>query len=295
MTWSSKLVKSYRVDDGKKFSLKDFDPADTGHLHSKEHAKELLERGIAEMAELQDKLYAQDRWALLLIFQAMDAAGKDGAIKHVMSGVNPQGCQVYSFKVPSEEELNHDYLWRNMRRLPERGHIGIFNRSYYEEVLVVRVHPEAFKQERLPESVITKDIWKERFDDMAAFEHYLTHNGVVIRKFFLNLSRKEQKRRFLARLDEPEKNWKFSAADIHERSFWDDYMKAYEEMITHTASKHAPWYVVPADNKWFTRVVVAAAIVDTLKSLNLAYPTVDPEKRKDLSAARKHLEGKNGS
>lgn len=295
MTWASKLVKPYRVEDGKKFRLKDFDPADTGHLHSKDHAKELLERGIAEMAELQDKLYAQDRWALLLIFQAMDAAGKDGAIKHVMSGVNPQGCQVYSFKVPSEEELNHDYLWRNMRRLPERGHIGIFNRSYYEEVLVVRVHPEAFKHERIPESLVTKDIWKQRFADMSAFEHYLGHNGVVVRKFFLNVSKKEQKKRFLARLEEPEKNWKFSAADIRERAFWDDYMNAYEETIINSASKHAPWYVVPADNKWFTRVVVAAAIVDALESLNLAYPTVDPDTRKELEAARKQLEGKNSS
>ncbi|HXY03734.1 MAG TPA: polyphosphate kinase 2 family protein [Terriglobales bacterium] len=293
MTWAKKLVKPYRVDDGKKFRLKDFDPADTGHLHSKEHANKLLERGIAEMADLQDKLYAQDRWAVLLIFQAMDAAGKDGAIKHVMSGVNPQGCQVYSFKVPSEEELNHDYLWRTMRRLPERGHIGIFNRSYYEEVLVVRVHPEAFKHERIPESLVAKDIWKQRFEDMSAFEDYLAHNGVVIRKFFLNLSKKEQKKRFLARLDEPEKNWKFSAADIRERACWDDYMTAYEEMITYTASKHAPWYVVPADNKWFTRVVVAAAIVDTLESLNLAYPKLEADKRKDLDAARKQLQGKN--
>jgi len=293
MTWARKLVKPYRVDDGKKFRLKDFDPADTGHLHSKEHANKLLERGIAEMADLQDKLYAQDRWAVLLIFQAMDAAGKDGAIKHVMSGVNPQGCQVYSFKVPSEEELNHDYLWRTMRRLPERGHIGIFNRSYYEEVLVVRVHPEAFKHERIPESLVAKDIWKQRFEDMSAFEDYLAHNGVVIRKFFLNLSKKEQKKRFLARLDQPEKNWKFSAADIRERACWDDYMTAYEEMITHTASKHAPWYVVPADNKWFTRLVVAAAIVDTLESLNLAYPKLEADKRKDLDAARKQLQGKN--
>lgn len=293
MSWASKLVKSYRVNDGKKFRLKDFDPADTGDVRSKEHAKELLERGITEMTELQDKLYAQDRWALLLIFQAMDAAGKDGAIKHVMSGVNPQGCQVYSFKVPSEEELNHDYLWRNMQRLPERGHIGIFNRSYYEEVLVVRVHPEALKRERIPESLVSKDLWKERFKDMNTFEDYLSRNGVVVRKFFLNLSKKEQKKRFLARLDEPEKNWKFSAADIHERACWDDYMKAYEEMITHTASKHAPWYVVPADNKWFTRVVVAAAIVDTLEDLNLAYPEVDPDKRSALQEARTALEKKN--
>jgi PPK2 family polyphosphate:nucleotide phosphotransferase len=295
MSWASKLVKPYRVEDGKKFRLKDFDPADTGHVHSKEHAEKLLERGIASMAELQDKLYAQDRWGVLVIFQAMDAAGKDGAIKHVMSGVNPQGCQVYSFKVPSEEELNHDYLWRNMRRLPERGHIGIFNRSYYEEVLVVRVHPEAFKLERIPPSLVTKDIWKQRFEDINAFEQYLARNGIVIRKFFLNLSKKEQKRRFLARLDEPEKNWKFSAADIRERAFWDDYMNAYEDMIANTASKHAPWYVVPADNKWFTRVAVAAAIVDTLEDLRLAYPEVDPQARKELTAARKQLEGKGAS
>jgi PPK2 family polyphosphate:nucleotide phosphotransferase len=295
MSWASKLVRPYRVEDGKKFRVKNFDPADTGHVHSKQHANELLERGIASMAALQDKLYAQDRWGVLLIFQAMDAAGKDGAIKHVMSGVNPQGCQVYSFKVPSEEELNHDYLWRNMRRLPERGHIGIFNRSYYEEVLVVRVHPEAFKQERIPPSLVTKDIWKERFEDINAFEDYLARNGIVIRKFFLNLSKKEQKRRFLARLDEPEKNWKFSAADIRERACWDDYMNAYEDMIAHTASKHAPWYVVPADNKWFTRVAVAAAIVDTLEDLDLAYPEVDPQERKELNAARKQLEGKGDS
>jgi len=293
MTWATKLVRPYRVDDGKKFKLKDFDPADTGHLHSREHATKLLERGIAEMAELQDKLYAQDRWGVLMIFQAMDAAGKDGAVKHVMSGVNPQGCQVYSFKVPSDEELDHDYLWRAARRLPERGHIGIFNRSYYEEVLVVRVHPEALQHERIPQSLVTKDIWKERFADINALEDHLTRNGIVVCKFFLNLSKKEQKKRFLDRLDEPEKNWKFSAADIHERQFWDAYMNAYEEMITYTATKHAPWYVVPADNKWFTRVIVAAAIVDTLKQLKLSYPKVDPEKRKELSAAHKQLEGKS--
>lgn len=292
MSWASKLVKPYRVEDGKKFRLKDFDPGDTGHLHSK-HADKLLQRGIAEMAELQDKLYAQDRWSVLLIFQAMDAAGKDGAIKHVMSGVNPQGCQVYSFKVPSQEELNHDYLWRTMRRLPERGHIGIFNRSYYEEVLVVRVHPEAFERERIPKSLVTKDIWKERFEDIDAFETYMARNGVVVRKFFLNLSKKEQKKRFLARLDEPEKNWKFSASDAKERDFWDDYMTAYEEMIAHTASKHAPWYVVPADNKWFTRVTVAAAIVETLEDLKLAYPKVSAQQKKELEAAAKKLEGKD--
>ena len=291
MSWAGKLAEPYCVDDGSKFRLKDFDPADIGHLHSKEHARKLLEQGIAAMAELQDKLYAQDRWGVLLIFQAMDAAGKDGAIKHVMSGVNPQGCQVYSFKTPSSEELNHDYLWRTMQRVPERGRIGIFNRSYYEEVLVVRVHPELLTSERIPQSLVTKDIWKHRFEDINAFERYLARNGIVIRKFFLNVSKKEQKRRFLERLEEPEKNWKFSAADLRERDCWDGYMEAYEDMIVHTATKHAPWYVVPADNKWFTRVVVAAAIVETLQGLKLAYPKVDSQKRKQLEAARTALEG----
>jgi len=293
MSWAAKLVKPYRVDEGRKFRLKDFDPGDTGHLHSKEHAHELLARGIVEMADQQDKLYAQDRWAVLLIFQAMDAAGKDGAIKHVMSGINPQGCQVYSFKTPSFEELNHDPLWRCVVRLPERGHIGIFNRSYYEEVLVVRVHPELLKNERLPAQVVTRDIWQRRFEGINNFEEYLTRNGVVIRKFFLYLSKKEQKQRFLERLERPEKNWKFSSADVHERAYWDDYMNAYEEMIVHTATKHAPWYVVPADNKWFTRVVVAAAIVETLQDLKVQYPKVDREKRKELRAAQAALLGKN--
>ena len=295
MSWASKLVAPYRVDDGEKLRVKDFDPADTGPLHSKAEAKELLEQGMASMAELQDKLYAQDRWGVLLIFQAMDAAGKDGVIKHVMSGVNPQGCQVYSFKVPSAEELDHDFLWRTTTRLPERGRIGIFNRSYYEEVLVVRVHPEVLKQERIPPSLVTKDIWKERFEDIRAFERYLARNGIVTRKFFLNLSKKEQKRRFLARLDEPEKNWKFSAADVNERASWDAYMAAYEDMIVHTATEKAPWYIVPSDNKWFTRVVVAAAIVDTLENLQLAYPEVNPQKRKELNAARKQLQSKDAS
>ncbi len=292
MSWAGKLAKPYRVEDGKEFRLKDFDPGDTGKLPSKEHGKELLEKGIALMSELQDKLFAQDRWALLLIFQAMDAAGKDGAIKHVMSGVNPQGCQVYSFKTPSSEELNHDYLWRTMRSLPERGRIGIFNRSYYEEVLVVRVHAEVLKNERIPSDLITKSFWEDRFQDICALERYLSRNGVVIRKFFLDVSKKEQKRRFLDRLREPEKNWKFSAADVHEREYWDDYMNAYEEMIARTATKHAPWYVIPADNKWFTRLVVAAAIVDTLEELDLSYPKLDPEKRKQLHAAAAMLEGK---
>ena len=291
MSWASKLSKPYRIDHGKKFRLKDFDPGATAQIRSKEHAKELLEKSIAEMAELQGKLYAQDRWAVLLIFQAMDAAGKDGAIKHVMSGVNPQGCQVYSFKAPSSEDLNHDFLWRTSKCLPERGHIGIFNRSYYEEVLVVRVHSDILKNERLPDGLVSnKKMWEERFDDIKNFEKYLSNNGVVVRKFFLNVSKAEQKRRFLQRLENPEKNWKFSAADVRERECWDDYMIAYEEMIAATSSSRSPWYVVPADNKWYTRLVVAAAIVDTLQDLKLAYPKVDPEKRKQLQAARAELD-----
>src|SRR5450631_162820 len=272
MSWASKLAKPYRVDHGKDFRLKDFDPAGTGGLRSKEHALEILEKGVARMAELQTKLYAQDNWALLLIFQAMDAAGKDGAISHVMSGVNPEGCQVYSFKAPSAEELDHDYLWRTMQRVPERGRIGIFNCSYYEEVLIVRVDPEVLRKERVHPILLGKDLWEQRFEDIHAFERYLSRNGVIVRKFFLNLSKNEQKKRFLARLDDPQKNWKFSPADIHERDYWDQYMKAYEELIQGTASKHAPWYVIPADNKWFTRLVVAAAIVETLENLDLAFP-----------------------
>jgi PPK2 family polyphosphate:nucleotide phosphotransferase len=293
MSWASKLIDPYRVESGKKFRLKDFDPDDIGSDHSKKRAKELLQQGIADMAALQDKLYAQNQWGLLLIFQAMDAAGKDGAIKHVMSGVNPQGCQVYSFKQPSAEELDHDYLWRTTTRLPARGRIGIFNRSYYEEVLVARVHPAILTNQRIPNSLVTNDIWQERFESINAFERHLACNGFVVRKFFLNLSKKEQKRRFLDRLDHPDKNWKFSSADVRERQYWDDYMRAYEDMITNTASKHAPWYVVPADNKWFTRVAVAAAIVDSLERLDLAYPKVDPEEQKRLRAAREELMGKN--
>lgn len=292
MSWASKLVKPYRVEDGKNFKLKDFDPATTGHFRSKEHAQELLDKGIAEMVELQDKLYAQDRWAVLLILQAMDAAGKDGVIKHVMSGVNPQGCQVHSFKAPSSEDLNHDFLWRSSRVLPERGHIGIFNRSYYEEVLVVRVHPEILKNERIPKELMGKDLWQQRYQDIHNFEKYLGHNGVVVRKFFLNVSKKEQKRRFLERLQRPDKNWKFSISDLREREFWDDYMKAYEDMIAATSTKQAPWYVVPADNKWYTRLVVASAIVDTMKDLNLEYPSVDAEQRKQLLAAKRQLESR---
>jgi len=290
MTWASKLADPYRIDNGKKFRLKDFDPASTGHFRSKEHAQELLDQGKAELADLQDKLYAQNRWAVLVILQAMDAAGKDGVIEHVMSGVNPQGCQVFSFKAPSSDDLSHDFMWRTTKCLPQRGHIGIFNRSYYEEVLVVRVHPEVLKNERIPGPLLSKDVWEKRFQDMHNFETYLSHNGIVVRKFFLHLSKKEQKRRFLARLDAPEKNWKFSLADVRERQCWDDYMTAYEEMIASTSSKHAPWYVVPADNKWYTRLVVAAAIVDTLKELKVKYPDVGPEVRKQLVAAKRELE-----
>ena len=283
--------KPFRVTKGDKFRLKDVDPGDTLGLKSedKPRAKEALAMGVEALAELQDMLYAQDRWAVLLIFQAMDAAGKDGAIKHVMSGVNPQGCQVFSFKAPTGEDLDHDYLWRCMKCLPERGRIGIFNRSYYEETLVVRVHPEFLEKQKLPPDLVTKDIWKERFQDIRNFERYLTRNGVVVRKFFLHVSKKEQKRRFLERLETPEKNWKFSASDMQERGHWDEYMEAYEDMIRNTATKEAPWYVVPADNKWFTRVVVAAAVIDTLASLDLKYPEVGPDKLKELAAAKRAL------
>jgi PPK2 family polyphosphate:nucleotide phosphotransferase len=286
---NDKLAKTFCVESGKRFRLKDCDPTATGHWKSKEHAAEALQEGIARTAELQDKLYAQNSWALLLIFQAMDAAGKDGIVKHVMTGVNPQGCQVYSFKTPSDLELQHDFLWRTTRVLPERGHIGIFNRSYYEEVLVVRVHPEILKSQRTPPSLVGKNVWDERFEDIRSFERHMARSGTVIRKFFLHVSKKEQKRRFLARLDQPEKNWKFSAADIRERKYWDDYQKAYEEMIENTATEYAPWYVVPADNKWFTRLVVSTVVVQTLESLNLAYPKMDEAKRKELEAAKKVL------
>jgi PPK2 family polyphosphate:nucleotide phosphotransferase len=289
---TAKLAKSYRIDDGKHFRLKDFDPAGTAHWNSVDEAKDQLQKDIARMEELQAMLYAQGRWSLLLIFQAMDAAGKDGTIKHVMSGVNPEGCQVHSFKAPSPTELQHDFLWRTTEALPERGHIGIFNRSYYEEVLVVRVHPKVLEGQLVPPQLIGKDIWKERFEDIHSFERHMARNGTVIRKFFLHLSKKEQKKRFLARLDEPEKHWKFSEADIHEREYWDDYQDAYEDMIRHTASKHAPWYVVPADNKWFTHLVVAAAIVETLEELGLSYPKVDAAKLKEIAAARRTLSRK---
>jgi PPK2 family polyphosphate:nucleotide phosphotransferase len=282
----------YRLTDGKKFRLEDIDPGDTGELRSedKPQAKEALAEGVETLTALQERLYAQDRWAILLIFQAMDAAGKDGAIKHVMSGVNPQGCQVHSFKAPSSEDLDHDHLWRCLKALPERGRIGIFNRSYYEEVLVVRVHKELLERQKLPPSLVTKSIWDNRYEDIRNVEKYLGRNGVVIRKFFLHVSKKEQKKRFLERLDNPDKNWKFSMADAKERGFWGDYQEAYEDMIRETATKDAPWYVVPADNKWFTRVVVAAAIIDALGSLDLKFPEVDDEKKKELAAARAALE-----
>ena len=286
-------IKPYRVTDGKHFRLKDIDPRDTGGLEQeKKVAKAALEDELELLNQLQEKLYAQDNWALLLVLQAMDAAGKDGTVKHVMSGINPQGCQVVSFKTPSAEELDHDYLWRTSKALPERGRIGIFNRSYYEEVLVTRVHPEILKNERISASLIGKNIWEERYEDIRNLEHYLSHNGIVVRKFFLNISKKEQKRRFLERLETPAKNWKFSAADLTARQSWDEYMKAFEEMIAATSTKHSPWYVVPADNKWYTRLVVAAAVVDTLKELKLAYPTVDAAQRKQLAAAKKELLGK---
>ena len=285
-----KYVEPFRVTKGKGFRLKDFDPGDTcGLKMDKGDAAELLQRGTAWLAEEQDMLYAQDRWSLLLVFQAMDAAGKDSTIKHVMSGINPQGCQVFSFKQPSSEELDHDFMWRYVQHLPERGRIGIFNRSYYEEVLVVRVHPEILKAQKLPAPLVGKGIWDERLADIAHFEDYATRQGTKILKFFLHVSHKEQKKRFLKRLDEPEKNWKFSASDVKERKFWDDYMQAFEEAIGATASKHAQWFVVPADNRWFTRLIVAAAIVDAVENLGLAYPKVDAAKKKELAAVRAAL------
>ena len=286
-----KFIAPYRVTDGSRFRLARVDPADVAGIDGKQQAHELLERGIVDLAEMQEKLYAQDRWGVLLIFQAMDAAGKDGTIKHVMSGINPQGCQVFSFKAPSPEDLDHDFLWRTTKCLPERGRIGIFNRSYYEEVLVVRVHRELLSRQKLPERLVGDDIWKERFEDIAAFERYLARNGYLILKFFLHVSRKEQKARFLERLERPEKNWKFSLADAKEREHWGDYMAAYEDMIRHTAAPHAPWYVLPADNKWFTRLAVAAAIYETLGRLDLKFPKVDEAKKDDLAAARATLLG----
>ena len=289
-----KIARRYRIDDGKRFQLGAIDPDDCGDFQSEDRprAQEALAAGVQLIANLQDRLYAQDRWAVLLVFQAIDAAGKDSVIKHVMSGVNPQGCQVYSFKSPSSLDLDHDYLWRCMGALPERGRIGIFNRSYYEEVVVVRVHPELLARQKMPPELLnTKSLWKDRFEDIRNFERYLARNGTLIRKFFLHVSRKEQKKRFLERLERPEKNWKFSATDMRERGCWNGYQEAYEDMIRHTAAKHAPWYVAPADNKWFTRIVVASAIIEGLDSLNLKYPEVTESLRREIAEAREVLVG----
>jgi PPK2 family polyphosphate:nucleotide phosphotransferase len=287
-----RLISRYRVTRGRGFRLGDFDPADSAGLRSedKTEAGEWLARGVHWLAEQQDMLFAQDRWAVLLVFQAMDAAGKDSTIKHVTSGINPQGCQVISFKQPSSEELDHDFLWRCMRHVPARGQIGIFNRSYYEEVLVVKVHRELLAHQKLPPSLVTKRIWEKRYEDIRNYEQYLSRNGVVILKFFLHVSSAEQKRRFMDRLDQPEKNWKFSAADVEARKYWKEYQDAYEQAIRHTASQQAPWYVVPADNKWFTRLVVAGAVVAAIADLDLKYPSMSAAKRKALAQARRSLE-----
>ena len=286
---ASRLAEPFCITKGEKFRLKDWDPTATTGIKNKQHAQNILDAREGVLSRLQEKLYAQDRWALLVVLQALDAAGKDGVVKHVMSGVNPQGCDVHAFKSPSNEELNHDYLWRTQKCIPERGKIGIFNRSYYEEVLVVRVHPTLLKAERLPDELITKHIWDQRYEDINAYEEYLTRNGVMIRKFFLHVSKEEQKKRFLERLEDPKKNWKFAMADVKERGFWKDYQEAYEEMIQNTAAKHAPWFVIPADNKWFTRLIVASAIIQALDELRLSFPDVDKAKKKELEAVRASL------
>ena len=286
---SARLAEPYRVSKGERFRLKDYDTSDTGEVKNKEQNQKIIDNRVGLLSSLQEKLYAQDRWALLLVIQGMDAAGKDGVIKHVMSGVNPQGCDVHAFKTPSNEELNHDYLWRAHRCVPERGQIGIFNRSYYEEVLVVRVHPTLLHAQRLPDSLITKHIWEQRYDDINTFEHYLMQNGIVIRKFFLHVSKEEQKKRFLERLEDSKKNWKFSMADVKERAYWKDYQEAFEETIQNTATKHAPWYVVPADHKWYTQLVVASAIITALEELDLCFPDVNKEKKKELENVRESL------
>ena len=283
------FVKPFMVSNGKKFRLKDYDPEDTAHIQDKEHAENLLKQGVEKLAELQDKLYAHNHWSLLLIFQAMDAAGKDGAIKHVMSGINPQGCQVYSFKKPSDEDMDHDFLWRTTKCLPERGRIGIFNRSYYEEVLVVKVHPEYLRHQHLPPQLAGKDVWEHRYESINDLEKHLTRNGTVVRKFFLNVSHEEQLRRFQKRLEDPKRHWKYAASDAAERVHWNDYMAAYQDCIRATATKHAPWVIVPADHKWFSRLVVAAAVIDALEELNLHYPKIDDAKRRELEAGRKAL------
>jgi PPK2 family polyphosphate:nucleotide phosphotransferase len=287
---AERIAEAYRISKGKNFRLKDWEPADVSGVESKEEGHKLLERDGETLALLQEKLWAQDRWALVVILQGMDAAGKDGVVSHVMSGVNPEGCDVTSFKAPSTEELNHDYLWRAHQRMPSRGQIGIFNRSYYEEVLVVRVHKKLLRAEHAPALVKTKQLWRQRYEEINRFEEYLTNNGVVVRKFFLHLSKGEQKKRFLARLDDPQKNWKFSMADMEERGYWKDYQEAYEELIQETSTKHAPWYIVPADNKWYARLVVSAGIVETLESLRLEFPVVDKAKKKELEQVRKLLE-----
>jgi PPK2 family polyphosphate:nucleotide phosphotransferase len=286
---AAEIASPYCVTDGKRFRLKDFDPGDTNGMKSKKLAQNMLQRSSLMLTEMQEKLYAQDLWALLLIFQGMDAAGKDGAIKHVMSGINPQGCDVFAFKAPTHEELEHDFLWREHKVVPGRGKIGIFNRSYYEEVLVVRVHPPLLKAEKLPDELVTKHIWEDRYEDINGFEKFLVRNGVVIRKFFLHISKEEQKKRFLERLDDSKKNWKFSMDDIKERKFWDDYQEAYEELVQNTATKRAPWYVIPADNKWYARLVVASAIIEALAGLDLAFPDVDKQKKKELDEIREAL------
>ena len=288
---AKEFSKQFRIKDGKDFKLKDYDPADDAGLGTEDKplAKEALELGVDVLSMMQEVLYAHDKWGVLLIFQAMDAAGKDGAIRHVMSGVNPQGCQVTSYKSPSAEELDHDYLWRCMKNLPERGRIGIFNRSYYEEVLAVRVHEKFLQGQKIPPKLITEGIWDERLKDIRNFEAYLNHNGIVVCKFYLNLSKKEQKKRFLDRIKDPDKHWKFSASDAKERKFWDDYMNAYEDLIRHTATKDSPWYVVPADNKAFSRIVVASAIINTLDSLDMEFPKVSKEKLAELKAVEEEL------
>jgi PPK2 family polyphosphate:nucleotide phosphotransferase len=286
----TKIIKRFRVDKPNRFRLADIDPADTCGLDiDKDDAKALLANGVKRLSDLQERLYAQDNWAVLLIFQAMDAAGKDGVIKHVMSGVNPQGCQVHAFKAPSAAELDHDFMWRTTVALPERGRIGIFNRSYYEEVLVVRTHPEILARQRLPPLLVTKDIWNTRFEDIRAFERYLANNGTLLLKFFLHVSKEEQRKRFLDRLEEPGKRWKFAMGDVQERKLWDEYMRAYEDMIRNTSRSGAPWHVVPADNKWFTRIVVGAAIVDAIERLGLQFPKVEGPALAELAKVRKAL------
>ncbi len=281
------LARKYRIDNPEKFRLTDIDPGDTAGLAlDKSEAKDMLQESIRKLADFQDMLYAQDRWSVLAIFQAMDAAGKDGVIKHVMSGINPQGCQVYSFKAPTSHELDHDFMWRTTIAMPERGRIGIFNRSYYEEVLVVRAHPEILAKQKLPPKLVGKDIWKERFEDIRAFEKYQARNGTLILKFFLHVSKQEQGERFLERIDDPAKNWKFNMGDVAERKLWDDYMRYYEDTIRETSRGHAPWFVVPADKKWFTRLVVASALVEAMESLDLHYPRVDDAARDELKKAR---------